>query len=143
MDKLACFLPSEMEMVICGTKLELWAVEYLKENIAPMHGYSQGSQTFNNFLEVLSEFTEDQKREFLMFTIGAPRLPLGGLKNLSPKLTVVKKHPHNESQSSDSILPSVMTCQNYIKLPDYSSKEVLRKKLLVAMKEGQKSFTLS
>lgn len=108
-----------------------------------MHGYHAGSQTFVNFLEVLSEFTEDQKREFLLFTIGAPRLPLGGLKSLSPKLTVVKKHPQNESQPADTILPSVMTCQNYIKLPDYSSKEVLRKKFFLAMKEGQKSFTLS
>ena len=132
-----------MEMVICGTKLEAWPVDYLKENIMPMHGYSQGSTTFNNFLEVLSEFNEDQKREFLMFTIGAPRLPLGGLKNLSPKLTVVKKLPHNETTNGDSMLPSVMTCQNYIKLPDYSSKDILRKKLLIAMKEGQKSFTLS
>lgn len=143
MDKLACFLPAEMELVICGNKLETWTLEYLKENIVPLHGYSHGSQTFVNFLQVLNEFTEEQKREFLMFTIGAPRLPLGGLKNLSPRLTVVKKLPHSEKQSADSILPSVMTCQNYIKLPDYSSKEVLRRKLLTAMREGQKSFTLS
>jgi E3 ubiquitin-protein ligase TRIP12 len=44
-----------------------------------------------------------------MFTIGAPRLPLGGLKNLSPKLTVVKKLPMSEGQNPDLILPSVMT----------------------------------
>jgi E3 ubiquitin-protein ligase TRIP12 len=132
-----------MELVVCGTRVENWTLEYLKENIVPLHGYSAGSQSFLNFLEVLSEFTEEQKREFLMFAIGAPRLPLGGLKNLSPRLTVVKKHPHNERQSADSILPSVMTCQNYIKLPDYSSKDVLKKKLSIAIKEGQKSFTLS
>lgn len=130
-------------MVVCGTKLEPWSVEYLRENISPMHGFHSGSTTFINFLEVLSEFNEEQKREFLMFTIGAPRLPLGGLKNLSPRLTVVKKQPSNDRQSPDVILPSVMTCQNYIKLPDYSNKETLRRKLLVAMKEGQKSFTLS
>ena len=132
-----------MELVVCGTKLEQWTLQYLRETIAPLHGYHAGSQTFLNFLEVLSEFTEDQKREFLLFTIGAPRLPLGGLKSLSPKLTVVKKHPQSEAQPADAILPSVMTCQNYIKLPDYSSKEVLRKKVFLAMKEGQKSFTLS
>lgn len=136
-------MPVEMEMVVCGNKLETWTVDYLKENIVPLHGYSQGSKTFNNFLQVLSELTEDQKREFLMFTIGAPRLPLGGLKHLSPQLTVVKKLPQNESQPVDSILPSVMTCQNYIKLPDYSSKEALKRKLMTAMREGQKSFTLS
>ena len=143
LNKLACFLPSELELVVCGTRTETWSMEYLKENITPLHGYSVGSHSFLNFLEVLSEFSEDQKREFLMFAIGAPRLPLGGLKNLSPKLTVVKKLPQNDKQAADNILPSVMTCQNYVKLPDYSSKEVLKKKLQLAMKEGQKSFTLS
>ena len=132
-----------MELVVCGTILEQWSIQYLRENISPMHGFHMGSQTFINFLEILSEFSEDQKREFLLFTIGAPRLPLGGLKSLSPKLTVVKKLPQNESQHADEILPSVMTCQSYIKLPDYSSKEILRQKFLLAMKEGQKSFTLS
>jgi len=33
-------------------------------------------------------------------------------------------------------LPSVMTCFNYLKLPDYSTKEVLKEKLLLAINEG-------
>jgi E3 ubiquitin-protein ligase TRIP12 len=39
--------------------------------------------------------------------------------------------------------PSVMTCANYLKLPDYSSKEALKAKLLMALKEGQSAFLLS
>lgn len=36
-----------------------------------------------------------------------------------------------------------MTCANYLKLPDYSSIEILRAKLTVAIKEGQGAFHLS
>ena len=43
----------------------------------------------------------------------------------------------------DGDLPSVMTCANYLKLPPYSSKEVLRERLLFAIREGQGSFDLS
>lgn len=44
---------------------------------------------------------------------------------------------------ADGDLPSVMTCANYLKLPPYSSKEVLRERLLFAVREGQGSFDLS
>lgn len=44
---------------------------------------------------------------------------------------------------ADGDLPSVMTCANYLKLPPYSSREVLRDRLLYAIKEGQGSFDLS
>ncbi|KAJ1486133.1 hypothetical protein T484DRAFT_1790789, partial [Baffinella frigidus] len=43
----------------------------------------------------------------------------------------------------DDYLPSVMTCANYLKLPEYSSEENLRKQLKFAIQEGQLSFLLS
>ena len=36
-----------------------------------------------------------------------------------------------------------MTCVNYLKLPDYSSLNVLGERLAVAIKEGQGAFHLS
>jgi E3 ubiquitin-protein ligase TRIP12 len=39
--------------------------------------------------------------------------------------------------------PSVMTCVNYLKLPDYTTREVLATKLLTAMRDGAGSFHLS
>jgi E3 ubiquitin-protein ligase TRIP12 len=36
-----------------------------------------------------------------------------------------------------------MTCVNYLKLPEYSSKEIMREKLRVAIQEGMGSFHLS
>jgi len=43
----------------------------------------------------------------------------------------------------DDYLPSVMTCVNYLKLPDYSSKQIMREKLRTASIEGQYCFHLS
>ena len=45
--------------------------------------------------------------------------------------------------TADGDLPSVMTCANYLKLPPYSCKEVLKQRLLFAICEGQGSFDLS
>ena len=56
--------------------------------------------------------------------------------------TVVCK-PSEPPLTSDDYLPSVMTCVNYLKMPDYSSVDVLQAKLDVAIREGQGAFHLS
>ena len=43
------------------------------------------------FLEIIQEFETQQRRAFLLFMTGSPRLPPGGLASLEPKLTVVYK----------------------------------------------------
>lgn len=40
---------------------------------------------------------------------GAPKLPIGGFKGLTPPFTVVRK-PHEPPYKADDYLPSVMTC---------------------------------
>jgi len=95
-----------------------------------------------NLLQLLTEFNAEEQRQFLLFVSGSPKLPVGGWKSLNPKLTIVRKDNDGKS-STDSHLPSVMTCVNYLKLPDYSSKAVLKDKLATAMKEGIGEFHLS
>ena len=50
--------------------------------------------------------------------------------------------PSSPRQVADA-LPSVMTCANYLKLPDYATEETMKEKLYLAMMEGQESFHLS
>lgn len=61
---------------------------------------------------------------------------------MSPPLTIVRK-TFEAGENPDDFLPSVMTCVNYLKLPDYSSLEVMRERLHTASREGQLSFYLS
>lgn len=50
----------------------------LSDAIKADHGYTMESTAVKNLLEVLSEMSMQEKREFLQFTTGSPRLPIGG-----------------------------------------------------------------
>jgi len=65
-----------------------------------------------------------------------------GLRSLNPPLTIVRKTVES-TENPDDFLPSVMTCVNYLKLPEYSSSDVMRTRLAIAAHEGQLSFHLS
>jgi len=74
----------------------------------------------------------------MQFLTGSPRLPVGGFAELRPRLTVVRK----SVPTADDHLPSCSTCQVYLKLPAYSCRQVLRQRLLQAIREGQGHFAL-
>ncbi|KAE8719127.1 E3 ubiquitin-protein ligase UPL3 [Hibiscus syriacus] len=149
---LQIFTPQELDYLLCGRR-ELWEAETLADHIKFDHGYTAKSPAILNLLEIMEEFTTEQQQAFCQFVTGAPRLPPGGLAVLNPKLTIVRKHSSSAvaatsngsgtSETADDDLPSVMTCANYLKLPPYSTKEVMYKKLLYAINEGQGSFDLS
>ncbi|XP_023527252.1 E3 ubiquitin-protein ligase UPL4-like isoform X1 [Cucurbita pepo subsp. pepo] len=138
-EHLQVFTAEELERLICGEQ-DSWALSDLLDNIKFDHGYTASSPSIINLLEIIQDFDNEQQRAFLQFVTGAPRLPSGGFASLNPKLTIVRKHSSN---MVDSDLPSVMTCANYLKLPPYSSKEIMKEKLLYAITEGQGSFHLS
>ena len=106
-----------------------------------------GTYTINQAIEIVLEFNEEQKKKFLFFVTGCDRLPIGGFKNLNPKLTVVMFKSEllkgGVMFKEDDHLPSCMTCQNYLKIPNYSSVEILREKLLCAISEGGNAFFLT
>ncbi|KAK1397665.1 HECT-type E3 ubiquitin transferase [Heracleum sosnowskyi] len=149
---LQIFSANELDYLLCGRR-ELWETETLADHIKFDHGYTSKSPPIINLLEIMGEFTPEQQRAFCQFVTGAPRLPPGGLAVLNPKLTIVRKHSSTVgntasnvpgvSESADDDLPSVMTCANYLKLPPYSTKDVMYKKLIYAISEGQGSFDLS
>lgn len=130
----------------------------MSEALKADHGFNVESRAIHDLLEIMAEFDSPTRRSYLQFITGSPRLPIGGMFNymqfllcrscevgfrgLNPPLTVVRK-PHEAPLTADDYLPSVMTCVNYLKLPEYSSKAVMREKLNVAMREGVGSFHLS
>jgi hypothetical protein len=137
------FTARELEVLVCGEETK-WTLEDLKEFTKCDHGYSKGSTAMTYLFSLLVGFDAAKVREFLRFVTGSSRLPTGGLRMLQPPLTIVKKEPDPwSSLQPDQYLPSVMTCANYLKLPDYSSQEIMQVKLLQAMAEGQGSFHLS
>lgn len=130
------------------------------DSIKADHGFNMDSRTVKNLLQTMSELTIAQRRDFLQFTTGSPKLPIGGkhsdifspkdlilttvagFKSLTPMFTVVCK-PSEPPFTSDDYLPSVMTCVNYLKLPDYTSIDSMKRQLFTAIREGQGAFHLS
>ncbi|EPS41980.1 hypothetical protein H072_4065 [Dactylellina haptotyla CBS 200.50] len=138
---LKAFTPYELVMMF-GRVNEDWSLETLMDSIKADHGFNMDSKSVRNLLQVMSEYTPQERREFLQFVTGSPKLPIGGFKNLTPMFTVVCK-PSEAPLVSDDYLPSVMTCVNYLKLPDYTSAHVLKQRLHTAVHEGSGAFHLS
>ncbi|KAI0664313.1 hypothetical protein C8Q70DRAFT_946839 [Cubamyces menziesii] len=138
---LQAFTSEELAMLF-GNADEDWSVETLSEALKADHGFNVESRAIRDLIEIMSEFDVSTRRSYLQFITGSPKLPIGGFKGLNPPLTVVRK-PHEAPLTADDYLPSVMTCVNYLKLPEYSSKAVMLEKLLIAMREGVGSFHLS
>ena len=172
---LQAFTPNELVMLF-GRVDEDWTMESkcllfvyngrcadttvaLTDSIKADHGFNMDSKSVKNLLQTMSELDKAQRRDFLQFVTGSPKLPIGGkstalfgpetiltgrpgFKSLTPMFTVVCK-PSEPPYSSDDYLPSVMTCVNYLKLPDYTDLDVLRKRLTTAIREGQGAFHLS
>jgi E3 ubiquitin-protein ligase TRIP12 len=136
------FSPAELDDMVCGCNEEIWDEERLAEATRCDHGFSHSSRAVRLLFKVMSEMNTEERRLFVQFITGSPKLPSGGIKNLKPKLTIVLKVAE-KGKTPDQYLPSVMTCTNYLKLPDYSSEHVLREQLHKAIRLGQNAFLLS
>lgn len=95
--------------------------------------YSVDSPALRNLVEVLVEMTLQQRQDFLQFCTGQPHLPPGGLDALRPPLRVNLKDVH----PPDAALPSARTCFHQIHLPPYSTKAVLRERLVFAIENAK------
>lgn len=121
--------------VVGETKVE-WSLEDLQDNVEARHGYTESSPPFVLLLEVLSSLPEPRRRDFLRFSTGVGGLPCGGLRQLDPKLTVVRK----VCEDPDNHYPSANTCFHFLKLPEYSSRQRLEEQLLTALNAGMDGF---
>ncbi|KAJ2743540.1 Ubiquitin fusion degradation protein 4 [Coemansia sp. BCRC 34301] len=140
---LLIFTPAELCRIVGpSSESEDWSSATLQSAIKAEHGFTLASPAVQMFLGFMESLDWLGRRSFLRFVTGAPRLPLGGFRALYPPLTLVQKMSE-APLTSDDYLPSVMTCANFIKLPNYSSLEVLKRRWGHAVAEGQQSFHLS
>ncbi|XP_006006427.1 E3 ubiquitin-protein ligase HECTD1 isoform X5 [Latimeria chalumnae] len=136
MEKLSSFSHEEVQMILCGNQSPSWTAEDITNYTEPKLGYTRDSPGFMRFVRVLCGMSSDERKAFLQFTTGCSTLPPGGLANLHPRLTIVRK-----VDATDASYPSVNTCVHYLKLPEYSSEEIMRERLLAATME--KGFHLN
>ncbi|XP_056283269.1 E3 ubiquitin-protein ligase HECTD1 isoform X9 [Pseudoliparis swirei] len=136
MEKLSSFSHKEVQMILCGNQSPSWTADDIINYTEPKLGFTRDSPGFTRFVRVLCGMSSDERKAFLQFTTGCSTLPPGGLANLHPRLTIVRK-----VDATDSSYPSVNTCVHYLKLPEYSSEDIMRERLLAATME--KGFHLN
>lgn len=121
------FSSEEVEALFCGNS----DIDVdLLETVVEYEGYLGSDPVICYFWEVLREFTSSQRKSFLQFVWARNRLPTKSSDFEAPFkiLKDVKSKGNNEE-----CLPSASTCFFSLTLPNYSSKDILRKKLLYAI----------
>ena len=73
--------------------------------------------------------TEEQQKRFLAFCTGSDRAPILGLGS-------VRLYIGRHGEDSDR-LPSAHTCFNHLLIPEYSDKDKLKQKLLLAINNAE------
>ena len=106
-------------MILCGNQSPSWTADDIINYTEPKLGYTRDrcvvslihththlefhlllmvtyylpppSPGFLRFVRVLCGMSSDERKAFLQFTTGCSTLPPGGLANLHPRLTIVRK----------------------------------------------------
>lgn len=125
---LPLFTPSELEQLVCGSShidinILKQCTEY--ENIDP------NSETVKMFWEVLEEFSMEERVLFLRFVWARSRMPTS-IEDLPINFKLQAAQTDGKSKSDD-YLPHAQTCFFSLAIPSYSSKQILREKLLYAI----------
>ncbi|KAI1777178.1 hypothetical protein F4818DRAFT_340321 [Hypoxylon cercidicola] len=137
---LSMFNQSELQRLVGGDSSEI-DVDDLRRNTQYSGLYAIGDDgmehpTVQMFWQVMHEFRDSERREVLKYVTSTPRAPLLGFSQLSPRFSI------RDGGTDEERLPSTSTCVNLLKLPRYSSKNTLKRKLLYAIQSGA-GFDLS
>jgi len=116
----------ELELLICGSP-ELDFEEL--EKTTQYEGYDENSPVIKYFWEVVHSLPLDEKKRLLFFTTGSDRSPIGGLGKLH---LVISRHGPDSDR-----LPSAHTCFNHLLIPEYSTKDKLRDRLVAAISNSE------
>ncbi|KAF8625408.1 hypothetical protein AX15_005373 [Amanita polypyramis BW_CC] len=133
------FNEQELELLISGTPdidVDEWraATEY--------NGYTSSDPNIVWWWRALKSFTRDERAKVLSFATGTSRVPLNGFVDLQGVQGVQRFSIHRAYGEPDR-LPQAHTCFNQIDLPQYTSYEMLRQQLLLAINEGGEGFAFS
>ncbi|EMP29347.1 E3 ISG15--protein ligase HERC5 [Chelonia mydas] len=121
---LRFFQPQELMEVAIGNANYDW--NKFEQNAVYWGMYTPSHPTIKMFWKVFHELTVAKKKGFLLFLTGSDRIPVMGMDCIK-----IKFNPH-VSMSEDHI-PEAQTCFHILILPQYSTIEKLREKLLLAI----------
>jgi hypothetical protein len=119
---------AQLEQIICGAELPV-DVEALQRGSSTEGWLKADADYLESFWEILRSFRDCDLRRFATFVSSCSRSPPRGWQDVNLTL--------QRNGEGDDRLPTAFTCFHLLLLPRYSSKEVLRTKLLLAIAETQ------
>ncbi|CAL8096106.1 unnamed protein product [Calicophoron daubneyi] len=161
-DWLAMFSPPELQKLISGDSISV-NIDDLRQNTRYSGGFHSNHRVIKWLWDILRrDFTDEERSLFLKFVTSCSRPPLLGFANLEPPFCIRCVHYANEDQDvGDTLgsvlkgffgvggrreevarLPTTSTCFNLLKLPNYTSRTVLKEKLRYAI-NSHAGFELS
>ncbi|RLN71766.1 hypothetical protein BBJ29_002386 [Phytophthora kernoviae] len=133
MELASLFTPRELEVLICGRR-EV-DVDLLRQCTEYSEGADEAMPHVQHFWEVLREMTSEERTSFLLFVWARSRMP-NSAKDFPMNFKVQAAHDPGTVNEPDLYLPHAQTCFFALRLPAYTSKEILRTKLLYAIQNS-------
>ncbi|XWS09652.1 hypothetical protein CRYUN_Cryun39dG0007800 [Craigia yunnanensis] len=133
---ISIFNDKELELLISG--LPEIDLDDLKGN-TEYTGYTAASHVIQWFWEVVKAFNKEDMARLLQFVTGTSKVPLEGFKALQG-ISGPQRFQIHKAYGTPERLPSAHTCFNQLDLPEYSSKEQLQERLLLAIHEASEGF---
>ncbi|CAB4054717.1 HECTD4 [Lepeophtheirus salmonis] len=130
---LSLFKPSEIEALICGPNRV--NIRYIKEHTIYQVGIRESDAHVRYFWSVLETLSKSQIQKFIKFCSNQDRIQTWSEENLPPYPMKIAPANGNsdEDDDPDQRYIRVETCMFMIKLPRYSSYEIMRKKIIFAI----------
>jgi ubiquitin-protein ligase E3 C len=122
---LSIFSQDELQLLISGSGAG-FDLENMRTNVEVTGG---NEELMTWFWDVVEEFSAEERGSLLQFWTGCRRAPLLGFEQMTPRIRI---YWGGDSQS----LPTSATCGNLLRLPEYTSKEQLRRKIVYAINSG-------
>uniref|UniRef100_A0AC34RRG3 E3 ubiquitin-protein ligase UBR5 n=1 Tax=Panagrolaimus sp. JU765 TaxID=591449 RepID=A0AC34RRG3_9BILA len=135
-DCLSHLSPEDLRLILCGSsEINMNILESYTKFLDESSSSSDTLEKYKQiFWSVVNKFTDQEKQDLVFFWTGSPTLPASE-EEFQPLPSIMIRPSDNNMH-----LPTANTCISRLYLPLYTSKRVLRAKLLMAIKARNFGF---
>ena len=139
LDMLRMLSAVDLDLIICGVP-ELDPEDW--ERNTNLREFSPSDKEVKWFFEIVRDIPNEQRAKILLFCTGSPCPPAGGFAMLIGSSGSLRKFELYSAggQIAKNGLPNAHTCFNQLVLPKYSSKRVMKQRLLTTIEMGMHGF---
>lgn len=129
LELIQLFTSQELESLVCGVRVI--DATLLMAHTKYAIGVDPASTHIKWFWRVVKAFSDEQRQKLLRFISGRSRLP--STQQWASEFTINPFFIRGQDASPDRFLPTAHTCFFSLDLPEYSSEDILRQKLVYAI----------